>query len=493
MSLLKAASWVFIVAGAVCARADTQWSEVAPGISYREYALDGPVRVFVARADRSKKNWTIDSMTSLGTVKGGRETVPDMAVRYDDTVTFDGRRYDVKVAINGDYFDMRTGVAAGGQVISGWFVKRFGEYSGNSGFVWTLDGKGFLGGNVRNDASLQRVVFADRSDMRIDKLNEPRGTDELALYTPHYADNTGTGDDGVEVLVQVSAPIAIMPPSPGIKCQVAQVRENSGSTPLPFDHVVLSANGRAARELRKQAKAGDSLHIDLRLREFGNEDIGLAPCNWTNAYASVGGPKCVLVNGKVPRDWEAKAARYAAEGRKHGSVIKDPRTAVAFDDRYVYFLVVDGRSPESIGMTFTEVGIFCKDELKATNAILQDGGGSSTLWVDGKVKNNPSGKAGTDAAGVLRPVANGYFMALVLRPELSESLRVGERAVFKNAGLLRLGPGTTYGQAAAVRAGQEVRILPHALNGILAKGNHWWFCGLEGGRGWASEDQLRGR
>ncbi len=487
----KPSRWVVLLAAVACMGADAPWSEVAPGITYREYTLDGPVRVFVARADRSMKSWTVDSMTSLGTIKGGFETVPDMAVRYDDSVTFDGRRYDVKVAINGDYLDVKTGTALGGQIISGWFVKRFGEYVGNSGFVWTLDGRCCLGGNVRNGAPLQRVIFADKSEMKINKLNEPRGNDELALYTSHYADNTGTSNDGVEVLVKVSAPLAIMPPSPGIKCQVAQVRENAGSTPLPFDHVVLSAHGQAARELRKHAKSGDALHIDLRLQDFGNEGIGQAPGDWTNAYASIGGPKTVLVNGKVPRDWEAKAARYAAEGRKHGSVIKDPRTAIAFDDKYVYFLVIDGRSKESIGMTFTDVGNFCKDELKATNAILQDGGGSTTLWIDGKVKNNPSGKAGADPAGRLRPIVNGCFIALVLPPERSEAFRPGQRTACKNEGRLRLGPGTLYGQAAAVPAGQEVKILPHALNGILAKGTHWWFCGLNGAKGWASQDQLK--
>ncbi len=49
-------------------------------------------------------------------------------------------------------------------------------------------------------------------------------------------------------------------------------------------------------------------------------------------------------------------------------------TRYAFNDRYIYFLVIDGRSKESVGMTFTEAGFFCRDELKASHAALQDGG-----------------------------------------------------------------------------------------------------------------------
>jgi hypothetical protein len=490
MRLTRHVRRIAILAAIASLGANVEWSPVAPGISYREYTLDGPVRVFAARADRGTTNWTVDSMTSLGTIKGGRETVPDMAARYQDSVTFDGRRYDVKVAINGDYFDMKTGVAAGGQIISGWFVKRFGEYAGGSGFVWTTDRRCFLGGDVQNAAQFQRVIFADKTEMRIDKLNEPRGKEELALYTPQFAESTGTDNDGVEVLVRVAEPVRIMPKAPGVKGQIVQVREKAGSTPLLFDHVVLSASGQVAGKLLKHAKAGQDLHIILELKDYGITDAGLPPADWSNAYASIGGPKCVLINSKVPHEWwENKAKKLAEQGKKHGSVIKDPRTAIAFDDRYLYFLVIDGRSQASIGMTFTEVGNFCRDELKARNAILQDGGGSSTLWVDGKVRNMPSGKVGTDPAGGLRPVANGYLIALVLPPKRSDAFRAGQKATLRDGGQLRLGPGVTYASARKLAAGQSVTVKKHELNGIFAKGAYWWCCEVEDQEGWTTLEQ----
>ncbi len=463
-----------------------QWSPVAAGLEYRKFTLAGPVRVFAVRADRRTNCWTIDTLKGQGTMKGGRETVPDMAARYDDSITFDGHRYQVKVAINGDYFNPNTGVPFEGQIMGGWFVKRFSELGGGSGFVWTADRRAFLGGNVQNGPVLQQVVFEDEAKMKISQLNEPRAQDALALYTPHFADNTGTGSDGDEVLVRLGSPLSLGPaPTRGV---IVGVRDGAGSSPLPFNHVVLSAHGKAARELLRHARAGGAIRFNFELKDAGSPRIGLAPHDWRGACASIGGPKCVLINGSVPRDWEAKAKKYAAQGKVHGSVVKDPRTAIAFNDRYLFFLVIDGRSKESLGMTFTEAGFFCRNELQATDAVLQDGGGSSTLWVDGKVRNTPSGKGKDEKAGVLRAVANGYCIAEVLPPKKSAQFQPGQSV--RLTGELRVGPGPTFGPAGKVSGPETGSITPDPLNGIFAKGAWWWLCRFGDRDGWASLDQL---
>ena len=465
-----------------------QWSPIASGLDYRDYSLPGPVRVFVTRADRSAHTWTIDAMKGKGEMKFGKETIPDMATRYNDTITFDGHRYDVKVAINGDYHNPTTGVPFEGQIMNSWFVKRFGNNSGIGGFVWTADRRAFLAANLQNGPALQHVVFTDKASMEISQLNEPRGQNSLALYTSHYAANTGTPADGIEVLVRMSAPLGLLPNAPGVKGEIVKVRENTGSSPLPFNHVVLSANGRQGKELLQHARVGQTLHFNLELKDSGKADIGLAPHDWHNAFASIGGPKPILVNGMVPRDWEVKAKKYAEQGKKHGSAVQDPRTAIAFNEHYIFFIVIDGRSKESIGMTFTEAGLFCKDVLAATDAVLQDGGGSSTLWVDGKVRNIPSGKGKDEKYGALRAVSNGYFIAELLPPRKSTEFQSGQKVRLK--GELRLGPSPTYGSAGKVTDAESGAILPEALNGIFAKGAYWWYCRFGDAEGWASLDQL---
>src|SRR5215218_2723839 len=70
-----------------------------------------------------------------------------------------------------------------------------------------------------------------------------------------------------------------------------------------------------------------------------------------------------------------------------------PRTAVGVvDDDHLVFVVVDGRSPGySEGVSLTELAQIFQD-LGATTAYNIDGGGSSTMYFDGDVVNNPLGK-----------------------------------------------------------------------------------------------------
>ena len=141
-------------------------------------------------------------------------------------------------------------------------------------------------------------------------------------------------------------------------------------------------------------------------------------------------------------------------------------------------------------MTFTDAGNFCKDELKATHAALQDGGGSSTLWVDGKVKNTPSGKGKDEKHGLLRAVANGLFIAEVLPPKKSDAFKTGQSVQFKRGGELRLGPGPTFGSAGIVAGTDKGTVSTEPLNGIFAKGTYWWHCKFGDNEGWATLEQL---
>ncbi|NUU18584.1 phosphodiester glycosidase family protein [Cellulomonas humilata] len=72
---------------------------------------------------------------------------------------------------------------------------------------------------------------------------------------------------------------------------------------------------------------------------------------------------------------------------------EQPRTAVGVvDDNHLVFVVVDGRSPGySAGVTMTGLAEIMQS-LGATTAYNIDGGGSSTMYFDGAVVNNPLGK-----------------------------------------------------------------------------------------------------
>ena len=88
-----------------------------------------------------------------------------------------------------------------------------------------------------------------------------------------------------------------------------------------------------------------------------------------------------------------------------------PRTAVGLsrDRKTMYFVVADGRRTGVPGMTLAQLAAFMADELDACSAMNLDGGGSSAMWVDGRVVNRP-------ADGVERPVSN--HLGVVLRSDL---------------------------------------------------------------------------
>jgi exopolysaccharide biosynthesis protein len=72
---------------------------------------------------------------------------------------------------------------------------------------------------------------------------------------------------------------------------------------------------------------------------------------------------------------------------------QNPRTAVGvIDENHLVFVVVDGRSPGySAGVTMTGLAQIMQD-LGAVTAYNIDGGGSSTMYFNGALMNNPLGK-----------------------------------------------------------------------------------------------------
>jgi exopolysaccharide biosynthesis protein len=70
---------------------------------------------------------------------------------------------------------------------------------------------------------------------------------------------------------------------------------------------------------------------------------------------------------------------------------KNPRTAIGFNDRYFYMVVVDGRQKSlSTGMTAKELAEFMAS-IGCTEAANLDGGGSSTFWMSGERRNSVPG------------------------------------------------------------------------------------------------------
>ncbi|MDP3274351.1 MAG: phosphodiester glycosidase family protein [Deltaproteobacteria bacterium] len=116
-------------------------------------------------------------------------------------------------------------------------------------------------------------------------------------------------------------------------------------------------------------------------------------------FSSPGNLLTISQSGAPPtaRDFLATQERIVYQGQaridrhvRH-SQQRHPRSAIGFsrDGRTLALVVVDGRSARSVGATTPELALILRD-LGAWEAVRLDGGGSSTLVVDGRVINQPS-------------------------------------------------------------------------------------------------------
>lgn len=526
------------------------WQIVGPGINYREFHLPDPNNVFVARMERANQDTTLESSLGQGRLAEGFETISGQAQRYNQTINYWGRKWGARnrvvVAINGDYPEVEVQddgtriiypQPQHGQIQSGWYVKRYpdaNEVTSGNGFVWDLDRKAYVGECVTHPPDKQYITFPSSNTKTFDGLNVPREKNQLIIYTPQYNSNTGTDDSGVEILVEMERPTSILFGQERAFGYVRAINNNKGSTPIPFDHIVLSAHGTAKSVLLNQnLKLGDKISVSQKVK---NCDSSLT-FDWLDSYASVGGDFYFLKNGAI-QSFPTDA----------GATARHPRTAIVYNDQYVYFVVVDGRDPwNSVGMTIDELARFAKNTLGASFGIAEDGGGSSTMVVNGVVKNNtycnnvfckgrvflpivigsgsdiganqssngavqsPSalptplpdpenGAYGNDGVleldpntGVMqRALVNGMLMVVVEPITQTATFTTGQTIRLYSRANLRLGPGTNYASLGTLDAGIDGSIVDdsHGLNGVLATGYNWWKVDFDGLVGWMNEQSL---
>lgn len=501
------------------------WTVLTPGVDYREFALPGPVRAYVARmaiADDPNDPVDIVLESAIGRgYLGGLETVRGMAARYDDAIDYWGanwgNRSNILVAVNGSYFG-GADTPENGMVQSGWYAKRFDDLNGGSGLVWTLFRQVFIDDCIlhRSDKQILRIDGDSGAGFQISGINTSRANDDLILYTPQYGARTPEQTSGLEVVIKLSRPLLILPysvtnPNTAVVGAVKEIRQSTGSTLIHFDELVVSAGEAQKDALLAALNTGSTVRFNQEITSLSRDCNTPVDKSWTKAYTSIGAAFHLLDSGTVSTP-EQDSTRA-------------PRTALAYDANYIYLIVVDGRQPEySQGMTFQELAAFIRDTLGAQDAVAQDGGGSSTMVIDGQVVNRPSDvcyrlflplvtnsssgalssptpyvplvepfepTAGLQA-GCERRVANAIMIARVLPKEFSLTSFTGSNLILTTSvTTLRTGPGTNYPGFTVIPAGNYGFLLEDPdFNGIHAKGTYWWKVSFNGETGWIDEKTI---
>lgn len=467
-----------LAAGAAVPVAAQGWTPVAPGVDYQQFRGAGPSRVFVVRMDRSQPNLTLETAIAQRQLEDGKATVSEMVGVYDQSLTAWepawGARMDVIAAINGSFHDIETGVPQSGMVSGGWYIRRFDDLGGGSGFAWRLDRSAMIGSCVRHppDGQLLTVIETNASH-RLAKINGRPAGNELAVFTHHYGRRMPAAGN-LSVMVQMDQPLTILEYPEMATGTVVEVAAGSEGRTIPFDQAIVTGRGSAASWLRDNVEVGDRVGFSMRIDHYQSDCQAWRGVTWAETYASLSGSFEFLMDGEI-RSFDDL-----------GATVRNPRTAICFNDDYLYFVVVDGRNPGvSEGMTIEELGAFCRDDLGANWGINQDGGGSSALWVDGDIVNNPSD-------GHERPVANALMLVAVEPIERSTRFSPGAQIETTGPVDLSVGPGQNFQTPQDVGAGEVGTVLadPHGLDGVLATGSYWWKIGFQGRVGWVAEQDL---
>jgi hypothetical protein len=467
---------------------NSQWEPLTPGIDYRDFYLSDPNHIYVARMDRLNQDVILETSIAEGKLSGKLEPVSGMAKRYDQAINFWGEelggRNQVVVAINGYFYDTETGIPWRGQVHSGWYSKRFDDLENGSGFAWKLDRSFFLGGCVLHHPKKQFVKnLRTGEEIYFDTINTAPEGNELILFTPQYDANTLYAAE-IEVTIKLDQPALLLGSPAFTGGTVSEVRDGFGQAFIPFDHVVLSAAEGAGDRLRNKFMPGDAVAISQEIKHFESDCKTDHTDNWSKTYAATGGSYIFLRNGEIQKLGDL------------GAILRNARTAIAYDDRYIYFVVVNDKEPlGNLGMSIVELADFVKNTLGAAWGMALDGGGSSTMVVNGEVMNKtPVADPEVSEEHIERAVANGVMMVYVHPKEQSSKYSIGDRFITSENSQLsvRLGPGTNYYAIGSVPENTEGVILEHAsdLNGVYAKGYYWWYVSLGTYQGWVAEDYM---
>lgn len=345
-------------------------TSLLPQVTYtREVRSVGGDRVVlhVLRVPRHGGLYALRPVLSGGTVLGSA-TVPSMQRRVSRNATVAG--------VNGDFFSGATGRPTGVFLRDGVLATR--SYPQRSSLAIGFDGR-LIVDRLRFAGSWQVGAFQAHPLEELNRLLlKPPG---VALYTSKWGGRTPRNRTAREVVLS-GFPRALLN---GYLTGTVVAWRRGGGTAIPPGRAVLHARGPWRDVLRREAPVGSEVivHVELRGLPLDSAD-------------AIGGGPLLVRNGQPVFDAGEWFSPYQL-------VPKHPRTAVGqLANGRVIFVVADGRSRASAGLTTWELALEMQ-RLGAVTAMALDGGGSSTMAFDGKVLNRPSD-------GSPRPVANGLFL-----------------------------------------------------------------------------------
>ncbi len=345
------------------ALAETAPREIRRGLTYEHRQIEGPLSIHILVADPTEIEITAARALNNGI---GRETVSSIAARKGAVA-----------AVNGGFFQMGgryDGDPAGLlRVERRWFsdvVTPRGAIGWKSGGAEVLLGR----------ASVRWMLQLEDGSLPIGGINRARSDNQTVLYGWDFHRSTLTDPGGWEAQILEGRIVSM---------------GRRGDTPIPPGGYVYSAGPKSPQAVIERLQEGISAKPVMGFTEAGTTR---GP-EWEQMDHIMGGTPLLIQEGKIKQDIDTEQVDQGFVLKRH------PRTAVGIlpDGRWV-LVVVDGRQKNlSIGMSLGELADFLAS-LGCVEALNLDGGGSTTIYLEGRVINSPSD------SGVERPVSDAILI-----------------------------------------------------------------------------------
>jgi hypothetical protein len=337
------------------------------GLTYfHDTVREVPWSMHVVKINRARKDLKLHSMIGNGDTFA-------MATVSDQIKLLSPALGKPVAAVNGDLYNVHKdypGDPEGLQIMHGELVS---GPSTNRVCFW-LDAQGNPHrGDIR---SRFQLTWPDGRTTPFG-LNEVRADDAAVLYTAVVGPTT-RARGGMECILEREGDGDWLPLQVG-RTYNARVRETStdGNSALTRHTLVLSLGPGLLAHVPKV-----EIGTVLKLSTATEPELAGVPT------AIGGGPTLVR---------EGKAAEWP------GLRLRHPRTAIGWNQEYLFLVEVDGRQLRlSAGMTLPELADYMV-KLGCHEAMNLDGGGSATCWLFGNVMNSPS-------QGRERHAANGLVV-----------------------------------------------------------------------------------
>ena len=303
-------------------------------IKLTKYYSGRPVRINVVVVDRNiADNLELRPALSSDSTLSSRRTITTIA-----------KNNDALVALNGTYFKPQTGVPLGTLMI---------DQKIYTGPIYDRVALGIFddGFDVAR-IQLNSTIKGSGKIIKVDNINQPRMlSTHVLVYTPEWGKYS---------------PAA---PKYGVGLQVIDnkiEKASANSIEIPENGYVISGPKSILYAL-----------LDKKDAELTVKTIP----EWKGVKHIISGGPYLVKNGEVFVDMTAQKLQ-AIGGR-------NPRSAIGYTaDNNIILVAVDGREGSSIGMTLMELANFMQS-IGCIGAINLDGGGSTVMYVNGKVVNNP--------------------------------------------------------------------------------------------------------